>query len=159
MCTVSVAMLCFCCRWLRYLLLLISRARGGGKKKLGAFLHTRVWRRTCLDFALSRRKRRQRRGKNEEKMWELEGSLSLSHFAEEGVRFFFLVWPIFSLYLFICETVCWAHFSVPRCERNPFFPCGFFSPSREEKKRLSFFPLLLPRVTKGDFFQSRFLRP
>ncbi len=107
---------------------------GGRKKKLGAFLHTRVWRRTCLDFALSRRKRRQRRGKNEEKMWELEGSLSLSHFAEEGVRVFFLVWPIFSLYLFICETVCWAHFSVPRCERNPFFPCGFFL-LRERRRR------------------------
>ncbi len=45
----------------------IDFARPGGKKKVGSFLHTRVWRRTCLDFALSRRattEEGQKRGEN-----------------------------------------------------------------------------------------------
>ncbi len=108
---------------------------GGRKKKVGSFFTHTCVETDMLGFRTFSPVDDRGGAKTRRKCGSLRDLSPFSHFAEEGVRFFLLVWPIFSLYLFICETVCWAHFSVPpRCERNPFFPCGFFL-LRERRRR------------------------
>ena len=158
MCTVSVAMLCLCCRWLRYLLLLISRARGGEKKSWELF-YTHV----CGDghawISHFLAENDDRGGaKTRRKCGSLRDLSPFPILRKKGFGFFFWFGRYFpSTCLFVKPSVG-RIFPYHGAKETPFSLAVFSSFARGEEEAF-FLPSPPPAGDKRGFFQSRFLRP